>query len=410
MEDAGLVGELVGHYRVVSLIGRGSAGEVYVAEHDVIGTRVAIKALHAHISANPDHVRRFFNEAIAASRIRHAGTVKIFDAGWLPCDRAYLVMELLEGETLRCRIERVGQLPLAELSEIARQTANVLAATHRVGIVHRDLKPDNVMLVPDSELGSGERVKILDFGIAKVADTEVTENGFMGTPDYMPPEQWHDSRLVDGRADAYSLGCVAFEMATGRVPFPSASIGAACRKHLTVSPPSVRELAPELPEEVDALISGLLRKRAEDRPSMQEIEHAFSTLTAAPPREPSARTSPASIARVSAAIAAMLFCVVFVLRALADQDTPVSKPAIQTPPAATAPSVFAVAAPHPTQRSAGLRVQARARRPVPVLRVAARGPSIARGRVLAAAPHPIDPYADTPSEPQPIDPYADATR
>src|SRR5512135_691450 len=116
MAVPGLVGEVVGHFRLVSLVGRGAAGEVYRGEHESIPTRVAVKALHPDVSAHPEHVRRFFNEAIAAGRIRHAGVAKVFDAGFLPCGRAYLIMELLEGETLARRLARTGPLSLPRLA------------------------------------------------------------------------------------------------------------------------------------------------------------------------------------------------------------------------------------------------------------------------------------------------------
>jgi serine/threonine protein kinase len=214
--DGPVVGETVGNFVIVSKIGRGGMGEVYLAEQKSVRTRVAIKTLLPHISSDAGQVQRFFNEAIAVSRIKHAGIAKIFDVGFLPCGRAYLAMEYLEGETLTRRIRRSGRLSLGQLADIARQIASVLDATHQAGITHRDLKPDNVFLVRDAELESGERVKILDFGIAKLSGVSLTQPsiGTMGTPDYMAPEQWQDSRTVDWHADAYALGCLAFEVAS----------------------------------------------------------------------------------------------------------------------------------------------------------------------------------------------------
>ncbi|HUJ58116.1 MAG TPA: serine/threonine-protein kinase, partial [Kofleriaceae bacterium] len=193
LAEAPLVGHSVGNFRLVAKIGGGGTSEVYLAEQHSVGTRVAIKTLLPRIAANQDHVQRFFNEAIAVSEVRHAGVVRIFDAGFMSCGRAYLVMEYLDGETLTCRIRRAGRLPLAHIAEVARQISTILEATHQAGITHRDLKPDNIFLVPDAELDSGERVKLLDFGIAKLAASRLTSTsiGAMGTPDYMAPEQWH---------------------------------------------------------------------------------------------------------------------------------------------------------------------------------------------------------------------------
>src|SRR5262249_21378867 len=151
----------------------------------------------------------FFNEAKIVGKIKHAGIVKIFDVGWFD-DRAYLVMEMLEGEPLSARIDRTDKIVWAEAADLGRQIASVLDATHRAGVIHRDLKPDNIFLVPDHELASGERVKILDFGISKLTGTMTGASpktvGTMGTPAYMAPEQWGDASTIDWRADAYSLG------------------------------------------------------------------------------------------------------------------------------------------------------------------------------------------------------------
>jgi len=254
-------------------------GEVWLAEQQNIGTRVAIKVLHSQISADTEHVQRFFNEARAVSRIQHAGIVKIFDVGH-HAGQAYLIMEYLEGETLAKRLERVGKLPLVELCDVGRQIASVLEATHSAGITHRDLKPDNIYLVPDRELPRGERVKILDFGIAKLTGTLASNSprtiGTMGTPAYMAPEQWGDASKVDWRADLYSLGCVAFEMACGRPPFIVTTIAEACAKHLHELPSHASELEPSVPPALDRLLDKLLEKDPAARlESMKAVARAF---------------------------------------------------------------------------------------------------------------------------------------
>jgi serine/threonine-protein kinase len=277
-----VIGETIGHFKIVSRLGRGGMGEVYLGEHESIQTRVAIKVLHAEISRDTEHVQRFFNEAKIVGKIKHAGIVKIFDVGFLD-DHAYLVMELLEGEPLSARIERTEKLAVSEAADIGRQIASVLDATHRAGVIHRDLKPDNVFLVPDHELASGERVKILDFGISKLSGTMAGNSpktvGTMGTPAYMAPEQWGDSAAIDWRADAYSLGCVLFEMVCGRPPFVTNTIFEACGKHMHSPPPSPREFTPELPAELDELILRLLAKDPAERAvSMGQIARELEAI------------------------------------------------------------------------------------------------------------------------------------
>ena len=297
-----MLGETIGHFKIVSRLGAGGMGAVYAGEHEGIQTRVAIKVLHPEVSRDTAHVQRFFNEAKIVGRIKHAGIVKIFDVGFYK-DHAYLVMELLEGEPLSARIERVGRLTWKEAADLARQIANVLDATHRAGIVHRDLKPDNIFLTPDHELAGGERVKILDFGISKLTGATLSGGspktvGTMGTPQYMAPEQWGDAGQVDWRADAYSLGCVIFELATGRPPFVVTSIADACAKHLHAAPPAASSLI-ELPPALDELILRLLAKDASDRAiSMAQVAHELEAIgkgqhVVAPAALPPRRTGPA---------------------------------------------------------------------------------------------------------------------
>ena len=291
-----MIDQVIGNFRVLSLLGSGGMGDVYLAEHTGIQTRVAIKMLHANISCDADHVKRFFNEARIVGRIKHAGIAKIFDVGF-HADRAYLSMELLEGESLAARVQR-GRLAMTEAVDIAYQIASILSATHQAGFVHRDLKPDNIFLVPDAELderavgspanhplnplyGVRPRVKILDFGIAKLGGTlsgGPRTIGTMGTPAYMAPEQWGDAGSVDWRADIYSLGCVAFEMVAGRPPFPATTIVEAFKNHTNMPPPSVRTIV-DVPEAWDTLVTRLLAKQPADRAdSIGAVAQAFDQL------------------------------------------------------------------------------------------------------------------------------------
>jgi serine/threonine protein kinase len=278
-----VIGETIGNFKIVSKLGRGGMGEVFLAEQQSIETKVAIKILHPEISADKEHITRFFNEARAVSRIHHAGIVKIFDVGFHTTGHAYLIMEYLEGESLAKRIERQKRLSLPQIADIGRQIASVLEATHSAGITHRDLKPDNIFIIPDRELASRERVKILDFGIAKLTGTLASVSpatiGTMGTPAYMAPEQWGDSAKVDWRADVYSLGCVAFEMSCGRPPFIVTNIAEACAKHLNDPPPPARTLMPDVPPRLEELLNRLLDKKPDRRPqSMLEVSQEFEAI------------------------------------------------------------------------------------------------------------------------------------
>src|SRR6185295_16707814 len=201
---------MLGSYRVIGTIGRGGMGIVYAAEHALLGRQAAIKVLQSELSQKQEVVARFFNEARAATAIRHPGIIDIYDFGWTPEGAAYLVMEFLDGETLGRRSARTP-LRWPEVLAIARQIAGALAAAHAKGIIHRDLKPENVFLVSDPEVPGGERIKLLDFGIAKLAGdstphvANVTKTGaVMGTPTYMAPEQCRGVS-VKHRADLYAL-------------------------------------------------------------------------------------------------------------------------------------------------------------------------------------------------------------
>jgi serine/threonine protein kinase len=294
-----------GAYSIERELGRGGMGVVYEAVHDVLGRRAAVKVLLADVSRDSDLVERFINEARAASTIHHPSIVEVYDVGRSDED-VYIVMELLQGESLATRLKARGALPIAVVLDRARQCANALEAAHKAGIVHRDLKPDNVFLVPDSEVPGGERVKLLDFGVAKLvgsptSSTARTVTGaILGTPHYMSPEQCEGAREVDHRSDLYSLGCMIFQMATGRLPFQSAGVGGLIGMHLHVEPPTVRSLRPDVPDQLDALVTQLLAKSPHDRPdSATEVAAALAAITPGPSatmpariRPPTARIAP----------------------------------------------------------------------------------------------------------------------
>ncbi len=277
-----VIGQRFGNYRALSLLGEGGMGAVYLAEHPEIGRRVAIKVLRAELTKDASLLQRFLNEARAANAIRHPNIIEILDSGTTAEGTPYLVMELLEGEVLSERIQRLGHLPVGEALELAYQAASALSAAHEKGIIHRDLKPDNLFIVGDPDGGARERIKVLDFGIAKLqtfpnASGMQTRTGtLMGTPVYMSPEQCLGTRVVDARSDIYALGVIMFEMLAGRPPFLSEGFGELVNMHLNVQPPSLAQLQPAIPEPVARLVHRALEKKPQARPqSASELQRAI---------------------------------------------------------------------------------------------------------------------------------------
>ena len=286
------IGDRVGSFRLVGQLGEGGMGLVFAAEHETIGKRAAVKVLLPQHSANPEFVRRFFNEARAVTQLRHPGLIDVYDFGQHELGCAYLVMELLDGESLAARLARERPLPNELIVELALQSADVLAAVHRRGIIHRDLKPDNLFLVPDPLMALGVRVKVLDFGIAKLTDADTraarTRTGaLLGTPAYMAPEQCRGLPEIDRRADLYSLGCILYEMAAGRPPFLGEGLGDVLAAHIYESPPPLWELAPQLSPALAAVIARAMAKKPDERYSSAE---ELAAELAAPSRAPRPRT------------------------------------------------------------------------------------------------------------------------
>ena len=266
---------LADRYRIEQLLGEGGMGSVYRAEHIHIRKAVAIKILHRELTYQAEAVARFEREAIAAARIDHPNVVTAKDFGQLEDGSFYLVLQYVEGMSLR-KVLKGGSLEPRRAVDIARQVAAALHAAHDAGIVHRDLKPENVMLLDNVD--GGELVKVLDFGIAKLQGQEGGEpvltraGAVFGTPDYMSPEQ-SAGRPVDERSDLYTVGILLYEMLVGQAPFTGTDMLAILTAQLT-------QTAPTLPNQVDArirdLVSRLLAKEPEVRPAT--AEHLLAEL------------------------------------------------------------------------------------------------------------------------------------
>ncbi|MEO8702337.1 MAG: protein kinase [Kofleriaceae bacterium] len=276
-------------YEVGERLGKGGFGVVHVAKDIELGREVAIKFLKPEYQSRTQVVQRFLQEARAAARIGHPGIVTVFECGQIAGTNsridgtAYIVMERLIGQSLADRITAKGRLAPAVAIGIARQLATALAAAHAASIIHRDLKPDNVYLLRDQAVVGGERVKILDFGVAKLAeksdnDVHTHSQMMLGTPRYMAPEQARSASRVDHRSDIYGLGCMLYELVCGRPPF-NGDIGDIIIQHQSAKPVAPRHVVPSTPVELDALILKMLAKQPDDRPStMTEVDAALAAV------------------------------------------------------------------------------------------------------------------------------------
>ncbi len=277
---------LLERYRIISRIGAGGMGVVYLAEHITIRKRCAIKVLSDEYANKPDIVDRFLQEARAASMIAHENVVEITDYGQTPSGSVFFVMEMLQGEDLAGTIEREGSLPWERVQPIILQICRALREAHAVGIIHRDMKPENCFRVERS--GTKDFIKVLDFGIAKVTSEEgegkgLTKTGMIfGTPEYMSPEQAQGMR-VDHRADIYAVGVIMYELLTGRVPFSADTFMGVLTKHMFEVPPAPSAVAPKgvkISRPVEALILKALQKDREHRfGSMDELIAAIEGIS-----------------------------------------------------------------------------------------------------------------------------------
>ncbi|MEP6861242.1 MAG: serine/threonine-protein kinase [Deltaproteobacteria bacterium] len=414
-------GTQIDDYRIVRTLGRGGMGTVFEAVHQIIERRIALKVLHRDLSARGDAVARFVREARAVNRTRHPGIVDVFGFGRTPDGRAYLAMELLEGETLRHRLAR-ERLSLTQTSAILDRIARALSAAHAAGIVHRDLKPDNVFMLATGEL------KLLDFGIAKLSTptiiegaVDVTQPGVLiGTPQYIAPEQAR-GLATSSSADIYALGVLAFEMLTGRPPFLATDALELLAKHITLQAPAPSDLDPALPPAADHLVAAMLAKDPDQRPSADGVCELLLEL---PTLEPSydrfaggQDDSSAADTRLLAAVPdvrsrrafkyaiASLVMIAVAVRGIVwwrDTAPPTAGKLIET----AAPTIAPLPVPHPPMRPATSSVAeapiADTQQPRPATR--RLPPTLSRPKPRPAPPKPktVEPAPVQPAPAQPV--------
>jgi serine/threonine-protein kinase len=280
----------VGPYFIMDRLGEGGVSEVFKAWDTQRGRVVALKVLRQHLAAQSDAAHQFQQELQAVTRLNHPNVVKTFDADQLG-RLHYFAMEFIEGTDLDRYVQRHGPLEFEEACDYIRQVAQGLQHAHQLGLVHRDIKPANLFLVnppltmnplttangPVVRRGPDPVVKILDWGLARLqpkpgepVDTtglnlDAEQGALIGTADYIAPEQSKDASLVDIRADVYSLGCTFYFVLTGQPVFPGNSLMQKILQHQQAPPRSVRELRPEVPEDIDSLILKMLEKKPQDR-------------------------------------------------------------------------------------------------------------------------------------------------
>ncbi|QQR91398.1 MAG: serine/threonine protein kinase [Myxococcales bacterium] len=257
-------------YRIVRKLGEGGMGDVYEAEHTLIGRHVAVKCLLPEFAKNPEVVERFKREARAATMVGNEHIIDVTDMGQLPDGSPFIVMEMLEGREFAGLIEDEGPLPVGRTVRIIQQVCNALSAAHAKGIVHRDLKPENIFLV--TKHGNPDFVKVLDFGISKVKEHKdsvqksLTRTGvMMGTPHYMSPEQAQGLATTDHRTDIYALGVISYLALAGRVPFDGDTLPSLMVQVMTTEAEFLTDLRQDIPEALDAVIRKALTKDPADR-------------------------------------------------------------------------------------------------------------------------------------------------
>jgi serine/threonine protein kinase len=303
-DPSALIGNVLdGQYQIEGVLGKGGMGAVYRARHILLGDRVAIKVLPPEMRSNTEWLRRFQREGQASRRFRHPNAVTVYDLRTSADGTIYLVMEYVEGHTLDAELKKRGKFSPADAVAVLDPIMGVLNAAHAMGVVHRDLKPENIM-IGKASTGGEPVVKLLDLGIAKlreVAGAEKTGNTaltiagqMLGTPYYMSPEQWGElpndnNSEIDGRADIYSLGVVFYELIAGKRPFVGVTLSELRRQHVSITPPSLHEVEPGVPESFSRAIARAIAKdRSERQATAGELESDLRNALAAEGISPSA--------------------------------------------------------------------------------------------------------------------------
>lgn len=289
-----LIGKVVQErYRIERKLGQGGMGAVYLAEHVLLQKKVALKCLHAGLASDPEVVRRFHNEALAAAAIGHPNIVDVTDMGRFEDGSVYMVLEYLDGRDFEDDLERSGRQPIDKVVHIGLQLCDALSAAGAKGIIHRDLKPENIFLI--ERKGDPDFVKILDFGISKFKDglSGATQTGqMMGTPYYMAPEQARGASDITHLVDVYAIGVIFHRALTGYLPFDAGSLPELVLKIATEAPASVARRTPSLPPRLVALVDSMLEKDPHRRPPtfdhVAEVLFEFAPDAPRPPRRPPA--------------------------------------------------------------------------------------------------------------------------
>ena len=272
-------GAKAGPWVVERELGRGGMGAVYAVVHEEIGKKAALKLMHRRLLTPSFNVERILLEAKVVNAVAHPNIVDIFETGTLGDGRPYIVMERLEGMPLSFRVDE-RKLLATEVIAILLQLTDALIAAHAVNVVHRDLKLDNVFLVDNADDPANPKVKVLDWGIAKVIDTDVRhtiEGQLVGTPQYLSPEQAKGAR-VTSKSDVYSLGVMAYEMFLEQLPFEAETSAEIMAMHLRAIPPAPSELWPDIPPELEQLLLVMLAKNPDNRPTMKEVAQTLESV------------------------------------------------------------------------------------------------------------------------------------
>jgi beta-lactam-binding protein with PASTA domain/predicted Ser/Thr protein kinase len=278
MTDPGTGTMIDGRYKVLSRLGAGGMADVYLAEDQQLGRKVALKLLHRRFAEDPGFVERFRREAQAAAGLQHPNVVSVYDRGTYD-DTYYIAMEYLPGRSLKQLIRQEAPLDPIRAIDIALQILKAARFAHRRGVIHRDLKPHNV-IVDDSD-----HAKVTDFGIARAGASDMTETGsIMGTAQYLSPEQ-AQGHAVSAGSDLYSIGVVLYEMLTARVPFDAESAVTIALKHVSEAPPPPTVFNPQVPHELEQVVLWTLNKNPSDRPTdadqmITALEHARAAILA----------------------------------------------------------------------------------------------------------------------------------